>query len=730
MIGIRPGPSPGPSWVLPGGASNIPERWVSGVEGSEDIVHLADAMAETILPRQDTMTAVMAANSVKTDVSWFPLDPQRARDSLTARMAALQSAVEEDVASGRFGFALLICPKPSRNAGRLIVLSSPEPLSSLDWKVLNPHLPWELWNKIAALLEEWKKFPADSPMGNLFSTSHFRCAGSFSDAVEHVIWEAIEPGLVPIVLVDGRYGPPDGNVLCHLEAAESEDDLLGKAMVRLENRCVQAMADILDGTDVRLDALEAAFLLQAFSRSSGGRTTDELEIVGRFWRAAVQLSHPGLFKSLLASVERPSVWEETAKCLAEVPKDRLLEIFRSLRASENGHARRLAARIASVLGRETPWGEVIGLLDDQDPQLREETLGTVDALGASAANAFVDAYRTSGKEPKDLLNLLAVHSMAGKSRLRESRPHLRAALCRLSIQDSDEAVQSGIVEHLQDDSVWRELAHELLGMSGNDLSGFFTVSPFSETLASRRLAARLLALVGVEASEHGARRLLEDPQAAVPGEFLRAVKALMDDPRVRSRLSKKPYPGSWLEILLGSEDDTVVMAALDVAAAFAIDESVMDRIEALGDPNRPERALAAAGALVGLPHGIPRALTIVENVFYTGTKPWKENACRLMIERLATEASRCIAPRLLELLDCGKSSLAEAAAYVLAWAGDASAIPLLERASTRYRSPMIRDVVLTLRGDHGTLSASMGFFGAPHSRRLVQRAREIHESRS
>lgn len=64
---------------------------------------------------------------------------------------------------------------------------------------------------------------------------------------------------------------------------------------------------------------------------------------------------------------------------------------------------------------------------------------------------------------------------------------------------------------------------------------------------------------------------------------------------------------------------------------------------------------------------------------------------------------------------------------VLAWAGNESAIPPLERASKRSRSPMIRDVVLTLRGDHGTLSASMGFFRAPHYRRLVRRAREIHE---
>lgn len=348
------------------------------------------------------------------------------------------------------------------------------------------------------------------------------------------------------------------------------------------------------------------------------------KLLAGFRRAAVQLSYPGLFKSLLDSVERPSVREETAKWLAEVPKDQLLEIFRSLRASENGHARRLANRVASVLGRETPWAEVIGLLDNWDHQVREETLRTLDAPEPSTANAFVDAYRKSGKEPKDLLNLLAVHSMAGKSRLRESRPHLRAALYRLSIHNSDEAVQSGTVEILQDDTIWGELDHELLGMSGENMLGFFSAYPFSETLAYRRPSARLLTLVGVEASERSARRLPEGAQAAVPKEFLQAVKALMDDPKGWRRLSQKPYPGRWLEILLENEHDTVVMAALDVAAALATDESLVDRIEALGDPNRPERALAAAGAFVWLPKAIPRALTIVENVFHTWTKPWKE----------------------------------------------------------------------------------------------------------
>jgi hypothetical protein len=230
-----------------------------------------------------------------------------------------------------------------------MVLSSPEPVTSFDWKSLNPHLPWGTWKKVAGFLEEWKGIPAYSPMGVLFSESRFRCAGWFSDQWEHVIWEAVEPGLFPMVLLDGRWGAPRGCILCHLEVAPTKEDLLGNQIARLERRCVLIMQQILDARDLPLDPMEVSFLLDALLRSVKGKTgSEDLEIVTRFWWAALELFHPDLYGKLVALADCPSFWAETAKYLAQVPRERLLEVYRALQASANGDARRLAGRIGAA----------------------------------------------------------------------------------------------------------------------------------------------------------------------------------------------------------------------------------------------------------------------------------------------------------------------------------------------------------------------------------------------
>lgn len=374
------------------GASCIPERWVSEVERAAEILQTAEEMAETVRPRRGAFTAVAAANTLRTEVHRFRLDPGRIEDGLTAPMACLQSQWEEEVASGRVGFALLILPEPSANAGRILVLSSKEPVTSFDWMVMNPHLPWKTWEKAARFLEEWKDLPAYSPMGALFSESRFRCAGFFSDRREHVIWEALEPGVLPMVLLDGRWAEPGGGVLCRLEIAPTREDLPGNRIVRLEDRCVQVMERILDASDLPPDPREASFLLDAFRRKARRETTwEDPEVVSRFWWAALELLQADLYGTLAAIAERSSVWQETALHLARVPKDRLLEVFRILRSSPQNDARRLAVRIGIALGDDAPWADLLDLLDDPGPRVRADTLHGLDSLDAPAVKSFLGA---------------------------------------------------------------------------------------------------------------------------------------------------------------------------------------------------------------------------------------------------------------------------------------------------------------------------------------------------
>ena len=727
------------------GASAIPERWVVGVERSSDILRMAEDMVEAIKLHEDVFTPVMAANSLRTEVYRFPLDPGRTQDGLTARMASLRSRFEQDVASGRLGFALLILPEPSTNVGRLLVLSSPEPVTSLDWKPLNPHLPWETWNKIADYLEEWKEHPAYRPMGAPFIQSRFHCAGFFSSSWENVIWEVVESGLPPMILLDGRWAEPDGSILCHLEGGSTKEDLPGNRIFRLEERCVQAMERILDGSDLRPDPLEASFLLKAFvsQRVMGNRVTgDDLQTVSRFWWAALELFHGKLHEELTSLVDHRSLWEDIARYLGQVPRERLLEVFHALRSSPHRDTRRLALRVGIVLGGDAPWTDMIGLLQDSDPQVRADMLQALDSLDASQVRSFLHAY--AGLDPSGpfalltggrrtclkelLLGLMQQETDQPTRRHWKQEPYLRASLCWHLLGDTDETVRLSLVAMLQQEDVWRVVARDLLQEPGQE--SLLSVLWDSKTESTRRLAARLLAVVGSHAPEETVRGILEDSSGAE--EFVRAVQSLKKDQTLWHERVSKPYPAGLFDLLLKSEDESLLIAALDVVEAFSLEEHLAEKIMALALPHRPKVALGAAGAIACFPNGIPRALDMVKHLLREGPKGLGEGIADFLIHRLATEESRVAVSHLLDLLDSGNASVSEAAAYVLAWAGDESVIPNLKRASGRHRSRrMIQEVLMVLQGKYKELSRSMGYFRALHpiTRRLIDRARKIHEQK-
>jgi len=724
------------------GASAIPERWVAGVERSSDILGMAEEMAEAIKPHENVFHPVMAANTLRTEVYRFPLDPGRIQDSLTARMASLRSRFEQDVASGRLGFALLILPEPSTNAGRLLVLSSPEPVTSFDWKPLNPHLPWETWGEIAGYLEEWKEHPAYTPMAPLISKSRFSFVWSFSSPWENVIWEVVESGLPPMVLLDGRWAEPDGSILCHLEGGPTKEDLPGNRIFRLEERCVQAMERILDGSDLRLDPLEASFLLKAFvsQRAIGNRVTaDDLQTVSRFWWTALVLFHAKLHEELAALVDHRSLWEEIARYLAQVPRERLLEVFRVLRSSTYRDARRLALRIGIVLGGDAPWTDMIGFLQDSDPQVRADMLQALDSLDASQVRSFLHAYAGMDGPPasltgggraclKQLLMELMQEADQPTRRSWKKEPYLRASLCRHLLGDTEETVRLSLVAMLQQEDVWRVVARDLLQEPGQE--PLLSVLWDSKTESTRRLAARLLAVVGSRAPEETVRGILEDSSGAE--EFVRAVRSLKEDQTLWHERVSKPYPAGWFDLLLKSEEESFLIAALDVVEAFSLEETLAEKIMALALPHRPKVALGAAGAIACFPNGIPRAFDIVKYLLREGPKGLGEGIADFLIHRLATEESRVAVSHLLDLLDSGNAPVSEAAAYVLAWAGDESVIPHLKRASRRHRNRrMIQEAQMVLQGKHKELSASMGYFRALHpiTRRLIDRARKIHEQK-
>lgn len=298
------------------------------------------------------------------------------------------------------------------------------------------------------------------------------------------------------------------------------------------------------------------------------------------------------------------------------------------------------------------------------------------------------------------------------------------------LQDPDEAVQAAVLETLQEEKVWRLVARELLQRSGDDLARFLAALSSRETESARRLAARLLALVGSLAPEETVRGIWGNPDPSAVGEFLRAVRSLKEDKNLWSEGVPRPYSAGWLERLLESGDESLMISALDVADAFLPDQTLAEKIEALADPHRPRLSLAAAGALASFPGGIPGALRLVENLLREGPEGLGEEIGRFLMHRLAVEESRIAIPTLLRLLDSEDGAVSEAAAYVLAWAWDESMIPQLERACQCHGNrPLIRQVRLALQGEHEKLSASMGFFRARHPlfRRLIDRARTINE---
>lgn len=736
------------------GASAIPPRWLSGVEMGSEIRQMAEEMLETIKPREGNLTAVMAANSLKTEVFWVRVDPDRAWESLTAHVACLQAKLEFEVASGRLGFALLILPQPSGSSGRVLLLSSPEPVSSFDWKVMNPHLPWETWKKTARVLEEWKEFDALRPpiMDPFSSTkSRFRFVGSFSSGWENVIWEAVETGLLPMVLLDGRWAEPVCNVLSHLEGGSTREELPGNRVFRLEERCVQIMEKILDAPNLPLNPHEASFLLDAFARATERKSfcLDELQVVSRFWWTVLEHLHEDLYGKLANVLKRRWLWEETARYLAEIPKERLLHVFRVLRASTQADGRRLAVRVGMVLGCDAPWTEMIPLLDDSDSEVRAEMLQALDSLGASDVASFLQAYAemepsgafsaaTVGNERalkehalKKLLLGLSPSAAQSRDRSWEQKPYLRASLCRLLLQDTDDPVQSSIVEMLQQEGVWRVMAREHFQRRETNFERILPVVLSRNTESARRLAARLLALVGCRAPEDTVSGILGDPDPSVVGEFVRAVGALKEDRTVWNETVSRPYPVDWFEMLLKSKDESLLIAALDVVEAFSVDENLAEKIEALAVPYRPDLALAAAGALTCFPGGIPRALQVVQRLLRDASKDVGEKVGEFLIQRLAVEESRVVVEDLLAFLKSNNVSVAEAAAYVLAWAGDESTIPHLKKAHKHYGKRLFREAWLALQGDYKQLSSSMGYFRAlhPRTRRLVDRAREIAERR-
>ena len=130
--------------------------------------------------------------------------------------------------------------------------------------------------------------------------------------------------------------------------------------------------------------------------------------------------------------------------------------------------------------------------------------------------------------------------------------------------------------------------------------------------------------------------------------------------------------------------------------------------------------------------GIPRAFDMVKHLLREGAKDLGEEIADFLIHRLASEETRVAVSHLLDLLDSGNASVSEAAAYVLVWAGAESVIPHIKRAYRRHRSRrMIQEAQMVLQGKHKELSASMGYFRALHpiTRRLIDRARKIHEQK-
>lgn len=427
--------------------------------------------------------------NVKIEQKSFLGKPERVLGNVVAYIEELKGIFEAEVYQG-LGFGLIFY-QLKEGGGDVVVLKSNRTVHDLDSFQCVPPLvvtdKLQDWNRALNILRDWKYVEPSAiiygwKQKHSFTFSHSMAIPTMTPegssmgpgkVVECLIFNAVTPGGLPFVLIDGALAPPRGNALCTVQAAPEEKLLysslkssveedssarfhLVKAMLRSKRpavllqafkylqqmKCPQALygmaleacvENIASNNDRLLEAMERALFLKPLTSpgriapQTGGKNGAALypymhddkpsrrRIAARFYLSAEQYPDSAAIERLARDPD-PAIRQWVAeKLAARVDDGPEVKLLWDLLADPCPEVRVKAVKALAVRPTVEIYGKLAVLLQDPDAAIRT---ATVEAFAHESASPWVEQLIAMLEEPSSEVFAAAARALryAGSGR--------------------------------------------------------------------------------------------------------------------------------------------------------------------------------------------------------------------------------------------------------------------------------------------------------------------------